>query len=106
LDERDLAEYESLRGLLVNREVRDMEMTWAEKMEVEYTEKGVRKGLQQGVAQGIEALHQVVLRLLSQRFGSVPEPVRQKVEAIDSMDSLSNLAAKVLEVQSIDDMGL
>jgi hypothetical protein len=75
-------------------------------MEVEYTEKGVRKGLQEGVAQGVEALHGVVLRLLSQRFGSVPEPVRQKVEAIDSIDSLSNLAAKVLEVQSIDDMGL
>jgi len=87
-----------------------MEMTWAEKMEVEYTEKGVRKGLQegvaQGIAQGVEALHRVVLRLLSQRFGSVPEPVRQKVEAIDSIDSLSRLAAKVLEVQSIDDMGL
>jgi len=110
LDERDLAEYESLRGLLVNTEVRAMEMTWAEKMEVEYTEKGVRKGLQQGVAQGVaqgvEALHRVVLRLLSQRFGAVPETVQRKVEAIDSMDSLSNLAAKVLEVRSIDEMGL
>jgi hypothetical protein len=77
-------------------------MTWAEKMEVEYTEKGVRKGLQQGV----EALHRVVLRLLSQRFGAVPETLQRKVEAIDSMDSLSTLASKVFEVKSIDDMGL
>ena len=114
LDERDLAEYERLRDLVVNTEVRAMEMTWAEKMEVEYTEKGVQRGLQQGVAQGIaqgvaqgvEALHRVVLRLLSQRFGAVPETVQRKVEAIDSMDSLSNLAAKVLEAKSIDDMGL
>ena len=110
LDERDLAEYESLRGLLVNMEVRDMEMTWAEKMEMEYTEKGVQKGLQQGVAQGIaqgvEALHQVVLRLLSQRFGAIPETVQRKVEAIDSIDSLSDLATKVHEAKSIDDMGL
>jgi len=106
LYERDLAEYESLRGLLVNTEVRAMEMTWAEKMEVEYTEKGVRKGLQQGVAQGVEVLHRVVLRLLSQRFGAVPETLQRKVEAIDSMDSLSNLATRVLEVKSIDDMGL
>jgi hypothetical protein len=83
-----------------------MEMTWAEKMEVEYTEKGVQRGLQQGVAQGIEALHRIVLRLLSQRFGAVPETLQRKVEAIDSMDSLSNLATRVLEAKSIDDMGL
>jgi len=98
LDDRDLAEYERLRGLAVNREVRAMEMTWAEKMEIEYTQKGIQRGL--------DALHQVVLRLLSQRFGTVPETVRQKVEAIDSMDYLNNLAGRVLEVQSIDDMGL
>ena len=98
LEERDLAEYERLRELAINREVIAMEMTWAEKMEIEYTQRGFQRGL--------DALHHVVLRLLSQRFGSVPEAVRQKVEAIDSMDSLSNLAGKVLEVQSIDDMGL
>jgi len=79
-----------------------MEMTWAERMEVEYTRKGVQEGLRQGVA----ALHQVVLRLLAQRFGAVPEPVRAKVEAIDSTDVLSDLAGKVLEVKSIDEMGL
>ena len=79
-----------------------MEMTWAEQMEM----VGVQKGITQGVAQGVDALHRVVLSLLSQRFGAVPETVRRKVEAIDSMDSLSNLATKVLEVKSIDDMGL
>jgi hypothetical protein len=47
-----------------------------------------------------------VLRLLSQRFGAVPETVQRKIEAIDSVDSLSNLATKVFEVESIDEMGL
>jgi len=98
LDDRDSAEYEHLRGLAVNREVRAMEMTWAERMEVEYTQKGIR--------QGLEALHRVVLRLLAQRFGAVPETVRQKVEAIDSTDVLSDLAGRVMEVKSIDEMGL
>lgn len=98
LGQRDLAEYERLRDLTANREVKGMEMTWAEQMELQ----GVEKGIQQG----LEALHRVVLRLLSQRFGAVPETVQRKVEAIDSMDSLSNLAARVLEVESIDDMGL
>ena len=106
LDDRDLAEYESLRGLVVNTEVRAMEMTWADMKELEGVRKGVAQGLAQGLAQGVEALHQVVLRLLNQRFGTVPDSVRQKVEAIDSMDSLSDLATKILEVKSIDDMGL
>jgi hypothetical protein len=102
LDDRESAEYERLRSLEVNREVEAMEMTWAERMEVEYT----RKGVEQGVERGLEMLRQVLLRLLNRRFGAVPETVQRKVEAIDSMESLSNLAEKVLEVRSIDDMGL
>lgn len=95
---RDAAEYERLRDLAVNREVKAMEMTWAERMEAEYTRKGIETGL--------AALRQVVLRLLDRRFGSVPETVRRKVEAIDAMEPLADLAEKVLEVRSIDDMGL
>jgi hypothetical protein len=91
LGDRELAEYERLRELAVNREVKAMEMTWAERMEL--------KGR-------VEALHHVLLRLLGRRFGAVPEAVRQKVEAIDSTESLGKLAEKVLEVESIDDMGL
>jgi hypothetical protein len=106
LDERGLAEYERLRGLEANREVMAMEMTWAEQMEVEYTQKGIEKGIEKGLEKGIAALHRVVLRQLSQRFGAVPDRVRQKVEAIGSVDSLSELAEKVLEVRSIDEMGL
>jgi Domain of unknown function (DUF4351) len=102
LADRDLAEYKRLREIAENREVKVMEMTWGEQMEL----KGVEKGIQQGLEQGLEALHRVVLRLLKQRFGAVPEAVQRKVEAIGSIDSLSNLATKVFEVDSIDDMGL
>jgi predicted transposase YdaD len=98
LDPRDLAEYDRLREIASNLEVRAMELTWAEQMEL--------KGVEKGIEKGIEALHRVVLRLLNQRFGAIPETVQRKVEAIDSMDSLSNLATKVFEVESIDDMGL
>jgi hypothetical protein len=107
---RDAAEYERLRDLAVNQEVKAMEMTWAERMEAEYTRKGIETGLERGIEKGIEkgiaALRQVVLRLLDRRFGSVPETVRRKVEAIDAMEPLADLAEKVLEVRSIDDMGL
>lgn len=87
-----------------------MEMTWAERMEAEYTRKGVEAGIEKGIETGLEkgitALRQVVLRLLDRRFGAVPETVRRKVEAIDSMEPLADLAEKVLEVRSIEDMGL
>ena len=106
LDQRESAEYERLRSLEVNREVKAMEMTWAERMEVEYTRKGIEKGIEQGLEQSREVLRQLLLRLLSRRFGSVPETVQRRVEAIDSTESLSSLAEKVLEVKSIDDMGL
>lgn len=107
LDERDAAEYDRLRGLEANEEVKTMEMTWLEQVEVEYTQKGLEQGLEQGLMAGrLDALRQVVVRLLGRRFGPVPETVQRKVEAIDSMESLGDLAEKVLEARSIDEMGL
>jgi hypothetical protein len=99
LNEQDAAEYDRLRSLAGNEEVKTMELTWAERMEMQ----GVEKGL---VAGKLQALRQVVVRLLSRRFGPVPEAVQRKVEAIDSMESLGCLAEKVLEVESIEEMGL
>jgi hypothetical protein len=98
LDERETAEYARLCELTVNQEVRVMEMTWAERMEEKYTQKGIE--------QGLEALRRVVLRLLSQRFGSVPETVRRRVEKIEAMEPLENLHERALEVKSIEDLGL
>jgi hypothetical protein len=95
---RQAEEYDRLRNLGVNREVKAMQMTWAEQMEAEYTQKGIE--------QGLAALRNVVLRLLKQRFGPVPETVRSKVEAIQEIEPLSHLAERVYEVDSIDEMGL
>ena len=84
-----------------------MEMTWEERMEEKYTRKGLEKGLEQGLVRGrLEALRGVVLRLLRHRFGTVPESVQSKVEAIDEIAPLSDLAKRVLEIDSIEEMGL
>lgn len=96
LNERETAEYERLRELAANREVKVMEMTWAERMEAEYTRKGIE--------QGVERLREVVLSLLNRRFGSVPDTVRQKVEAIDTMEPLAHLAERVLDLKSVEDV--
>lgn len=99
---REVTEYARLRDLEVNREVKVMEMTWEERMEEKYTQKGLEKGL----AQGLDALRGVVLRLLRHRFGVVPASVQSKVEAIDEIAPLSDLAERVLEIDSIEEMGL
>jgi hypothetical protein len=95
LDERGTAEYERLRELAVNQEVKVMEMTWEERMEVKYTQKG-----------RLDAMRQILLRLLDRRFGAVPEAVRLKVEAINDSAPLSDLTEKVLDAQSIEELGL
>jgi Domain of unknown function (DUF4351) len=95
---RHAAEFERLQAFASNQEVRAMQMTWADELEL--------KGRKEGQQEGIQNLRRVVLRLLDQRFGSVPVKIQKKVEKISSMDRLTELAEKVLMVQSIDEMGL
>ncbi|HEV7670850.1 MAG TPA: DUF4351 domain-containing protein [Thermoanaerobaculia bacterium] len=92
-----------------------MEMTWAERMVAEYKQKvleeGVELGLEQGREQGLEkgveqGVRSTLLRLLGRRFGEVPPTVRARVEAIDSLDELGGLTDRILEVKSIEELGL
>ncbi|MCP4592785.1 MAG: DUF4351 domain-containing protein [bacterium] len=64
-----------------------MMMTWAERIEA----KGVRD---------------LVLHLLSQRFGSLPASIKRRIEAISSVQELTRLAESVLKVDSLEELGL
>ncbi len=88
------AEYARLRQLAENREVMTMEMTWAEQMEM------------RGIEKGVEALREVVLRQLEQRFGRVPGTTKRKIGKIKSLEPLTEIAEKVFVVDSIDELGL
>ena len=123
---RAAEEYAALRVDQENPEVEAMEMTWAERMAADYQakfrEEGVLLGLQQGIEKGIEQgiekgreqglgqatqrLRNTLLRLLGQRFGKIPPAVRARVEAIDSLDELGGLTDRILEVKSLDELGL
>jgi len=46
------------------------------------------------------------LRQLGQRFGEVPPAVRARVRAIDSLDELGDITDRILEVKSLDELGL
>ena len=71
-----------------------MWMPWSERMK----EEGRKTGKQEG-------MRELLLHLLSQRFGLLTEAVRSEVEAITSTRRLTSLAGKVLTAQSLRDLG-
>ena len=91
-----------------------MEMTWADRMAAQYMqqytqqglEKGLEKGLERGLAKGAERFRNALLRQLGKRFGEVSPTLRERVEAIESLDELEGLADRILEVKSIEELGL
>lgn len=47
-----------------------------------------------------------ILRQMRRKFGDVPNPVVQRLKAIMDDDMLDALADRILDAQSLDDMGL
>jgi len=99
-------EYKLLSARKQKREVRDMWMTWSEKIEEKGRKEGIRLGQEKGHAQGkLEGMRKLLLHQLAQRFGPLPEAVRRQVEAITSTRRLTSLAGKVLTARSLGDLG-
>ncbi len=95
LNPEEAAELEALGHLEDNREVHTMSMTWAERM--------VAQGREEGREQGAR---KIVLHLLGERFGTVSDRVRRQIEEIESLDSLADLAGRVLKARSLKEIGL
>lgn len=91
-----------------------MELTWLGQAEARGIEKGIEKGIErgkregreEGMAQAVGRMQRVVLRQIEQRFGAVPAKVRRKIEAIDSLEPLADLAERVLVVEAVGELGL
>jgi hypothetical protein len=103
LEPWEVAEFEALRSQRENQEVRAMAMTWSETQQAVGWEKGRREGVEDGTQRGAR---QVLLHQLGKRFGPLPETVRRRVEAIDSLDLLTRLAERLLSAHSLEEMGL
>ncbi len=101
LNSDEAAEYAALCTVQENREVKAMTMTWSERLEAKGMEKGIAKGLQKGKRQGLQTLQKVLLSLLEQRFGPLPEDTRGRVEAISSLSRLARLSERVLTARSL-----
>jgi predicted transposase YdaD len=81
------------------REVRKMQMTWVEKIE----KKGRKEGREEGM---LEGRREALLRLLTTKFGPLPEEMISRVRAVQSLPELDSYLDRVLVAASLEDMGL
>jgi flagellar biosynthesis/type III secretory pathway protein FliH len=88
------------------REATPMWMTWSERLKAEGKREGLKLGKQEGRQEGVRSLQQVLVRILEQRFGPLPERVHNQVEAIDSLRRLTRLLERVLTVGSLRELRL
>lgn len=124
LNSEESAEYARLAKVRENREVRRMATTWSQRIAAEAAaqaaahawEKGLQAGRRAGLKEGLQtgrregqerlqealqAMRRVLLGLLEQRFGPLPETTCQKVEAISSLDRLTRLSERALTARSL-----
>jgi flagellar biosynthesis/type III secretory pathway protein FliH len=76
----------------------------------EWKQEGFEKGFQQGLAQGREKILAVVrttlLTKLEERFGALPDRVRQRVGSIGSVEELAALLVRSGTAPSLASLGL
>lgn len=102
LKPEEAAEYATLCAVQENREVRAMATSWADRLEA----KGREEGLQKGMHEGLRAMREVLLSQLEQRFGPLPETIRERVESISSLNRLTRLGRRVLTARSLASLRL
>ena len=97
LDEVETERYRAELNKHDNEEVREMVITWEETLAASKAE---------GVAEGLVAMRNSIVRVLSRRFGSVPAYLRQKLDAIRSVERLEEIHDQALTVNSVDELVL
>jgi predicted transposase/invertase (TIGR01784 family) len=94
------------------QEVRSMlaELDWTKRWKQEGIEEGLQKGLKrgrkEGLEKGLEMARGVLLHALERRFGPVPKSIRKQVEAIVSIEEITELSCRVGEASSLSDLSL
>jgi predicted transposase/invertase (TIGR01784 family) len=68
----------------------------------EWEQQGLEKGLEKGLEQGLEKARGVLLRDLERRFGPLPEDVRRRVDAVASIEDLTELSLRAGAATSIE----
>ncbi|HSK75299.1 MAG TPA: Rpn family recombination-promoting nuclease/putative transposase [Thermoanaerobaculia bacterium] len=76
---------------------------WGQKMRQEGRLEGRREGRREGE---VEGLQKAVLTMLRQRFGRVPQTVRERVREISSTAELTKLTRRILTANSLQETGI
>ncbi|MEI8133209.1 MAG: hypothetical protein WCG34_12320 [Leptolinea sp.] len=77
---------------------------WTEEWKQQGLQQGLQEGLQQGLQQGIlQTRREVVLDVLNDRFGSAPQEIVDKLQAIEDPIRLKTLHHKAIQIPSIED---
>jgi len=70
-------------------------------------EQGIEKGIERGVAEGLlQGQRRVLVNLLQRRFGRITSEVASRIEAITDSGRLDELATRVLDAASLEEMGI
>ena len=78
----------------------DVVMTLAER----FVEKGIEKGMEKGIEKGeTNALVKTAIKLLTKKFGNLPEEVKTKISKLDN-SSLEIIIEGIFEYKSLDDI--
>jgi uncharacterized protein DUF4351 len=76
---------------------------WREQIARQAGREARREALREG---RLQARREMLLELLTQRFGRLPANVRRQIEGISSIQELRKLGRKVLRAKSLEEMGL
>ena len=90
-----------------NTEVRDLELTWFERVESLGHDRGVEEGRQEGRQEGlVDGSRSVVRTLLAEKFGPLPPTAERRLAALRNVEELNLLSRRLLHASSLEDLGL
>jgi hypothetical protein len=74
--------------------------------EIDWTREWREQGMEETRHEDLRVLRKALLRRLGMRFGPVPDSVRERLDAIDSIERLADLIAESVEAPSLGALGL
>ena len=103
-------EWERYRRLVARKEyrkVQDVELTWMDKLLRQGEEKGREQGREEGLQSGLmEGKRQTLLTLMHEKFGPLPETLKERVGALESLVELDVYLKRILTASSLEELGL
>jgi flagellar biosynthesis/type III secretory pathway protein FliH len=92
-----------VRAMLSER-VREWTKKWVDQGRAQGLQEGLQEGMRQGMQQGMQQGESgLLLRLLEQRFGVLPGPVAERVEAA-GRDEIQRWAGRVLTAGTLSEI--